>query len=89
MKKLFIMVLLLAGLSAGVSAQQSRGTGNGQGRNGSAWVDKNHNNVCDNFENKTVVTNRQGQQRGKGYGQGNGNCVRNTGCKRGNCRRRS
>lgn len=87
MKKLLITALLMLGLSAAAPAQQGNGAGAGKGKAGSAYVDKNHNNVCDNFENKTGITNRQGQRRGNGYGPGNGACQRNAGWRRGGCRR--
>jgi hypothetical protein len=80
--KLFITVLALMALTTLASAQTVSGTQNQQNTtvNGVAYVDANNNNICDNFENRTVNTagnggngycrfNERGRQ-GQGMGQG-------------------
>jgi len=90
MKKLILMVLLIAGLGSVAYAQTNpRGTAApGMRKNNSSYVDRNRNNVCDNYEGRRTVAGRnQATGRGYGYGPGNGQCRRGSGNLRGTCRR--
>jgi len=74
-----LAVVLSVGL---VTAQEQEITGkNIPTQNGPAYVDKNNNAVCDNFENGTPVNpNANGKQRlldGSGRGRGQGYGLRN------------
>ena len=77
--KLFITGLALMAVTAFASAQNPvAGQGNGNGRcngigKGSAFVDKNKDGVCDNYENRTAnVTDNKGKGNGKCDGSGKG-----------------
>ena len=78
--KLFLTGLVLMAITTFASAQdpvagQGRGNGrccNGTGR-GAAFVDKNNDGVCDNFENRAAnVTGNKGNGDGKCNGTGKG-----------------
>ncbi|MBE2231829.1 MAG: hypothetical protein IAE96_14350 [Chitinophagaceae bacterium] len=90
MKKVIFTVLLIFGLGA-VSLAQNNPTGSaapGTRKTNSSYVDRNRNNVCDHFENRSAVNGRN-QGRGYGYGPGNGQCRQGSGNGRGWCRRRA
>lgn len=85
--KLFLTGLALMAVTVFASAQdpvagQGQGRGNGCGRcngtgKGAAFVDKNNDGVCDNYENRAAnVTGNKGNGNGKcdctGKGQGQG-----------------
>jgi hypothetical protein len=81
--RLFITMAAFVALTIAASAQTTGNTaapaGPGKGQ-GAAWVDKNNNGVCDNYENGTRMGRGQaagkGQAmhhgRGKGAGRGQG-----------------
>lgn len=79
--KLLFAGLAIMAMTAVASAQnptpgRCNGQGNGTGR-GAAYVDKNKNGVCDNYENrlkngKAGKGNRNGYCNGTGQGRGKG-----------------
>jgi len=83
--KLFLTGLALMAITAFANAQEPvagqgqgncKGPCNGTGK-GVAFVDKNNNGICDNYENRTAnATNNKGNGTGKcdgtGKGQGQG-----------------
>ena len=79
--KLFLTGLAIMAVTALANAQDpasGQGQGNGNGRcngtvKGPAFVDKNNNGVCDNFENRTAnATDNKGNGNGKCDGTGKG-----------------
>jgi len=79
--RIFITGLALMAMTVvanGQKAETDNNQANTQTR-GAAYVDKNNDGVCDNFNNRNV--NRPGQGKfcyrgGKGNGNGKGNCYR-------------
>lgn len=80
--KLFLTGLALLAVTTLVSAQQGTGKGNCQSKcqskcsgtgKGTAYVDKNNNGVCDNYESrKDSTSTKKGKGLGKCDGTGNG-----------------
>lgn len=64
--KLFFAVLAITAFTAVANAQDTKKS-EPQKANGSAYVDKNGNGTCDNFENGT---SNRAKHKGQGIGQG-------------------
>lgn len=64
--KLFFAVLAIAAFTAVANAQDTKKS-EPQKANGPAYVDKNGNGTCDNFENGT---SNRAKHKGQGIGQG-------------------
>jgi len=91
MKKLILAAIVSLGITTGLSAQTKPATTSpGTNKNNSAYVDKNNNGVCDNYENNTrpYAGQRQGQGRRGDCNMGNRQGCGNMPCMRGGNGRR-
>ena len=68
--RIFLAAAALVAVVAVANAQETKTTANpkGTGKNGTAYVDKNSNGVCDSYENGT---SNRAKRSGKGAGHGN------------------
>jgi hypothetical protein len=86
MKKLILAAILTIGIGTVLSAQtKNTNPPPGTNKNSPAYVDKNNNGVCDNYENNTrpYAGKAQGQGRRGGCGMGNRQGCGNMQCQRG------
>lgn len=77
--RIFLAAAALVAVVAVANAQDTKTTANpkGTGKNGPAYVDKNSNDVCDNFENGTsnrAKRHGNGSGHGNRHGKGMGHC---------------